>query len=61
MDEIVCLHGRGKNKTRDSYFKDNSEYLRYEYVKVIDNVSLYHKCDYKFVNDKVGVLAKPLL
>ena len=61
MDEIDCLHGRGKNKTRDSYFKDNPEYLKYEYVKVMGNVSLYHKYDYKIVNGKVRVLNKPLL
>lgn len=61
MDEIDCLYGRGKNKTRDSYFKGNPGYLKYEYVKVKDNVSLYHKYDYRIVNDKIKVLSKHLL
>lgn len=61
MDEIDCLHGRGKNKTRSTYFKDNPEYLKYEYVKVMGNVSLYHNYDCKIVDSKVKVLAKPLL
>lgn len=60
MDEIDLLHGRGKNKTRETYFKDNPEYLKLEYIKVMDNVSLYHRYDYKIVNDKIKILAKPL-
>ena len=60
MDEIDLVHGRGKNKTRESYFKDNPEYLKLEYIKVMDNVSLYHSYDYRIVNGKVRILAKPL-
>ena len=61
MDEIDCLHGCGKNKTMDSYFKDNPEYLKYEYVKVMDNVSLYHKYNYKIIDGEIRILVKPLL
>ena len=61
MDEIDLLHGRGKNMARESYFKDNPEYLMLEYVKVMNNVSLYYKYGYIIVNGKVQVLAKFLL
>jgi integrase len=60
MDEIDCLHGRGKNRTRESYFKDNPEYLKLEYIKVMDNISLYHTYDWEVVNGKVKVISKPL-
>ena len=60
MDEIDCMHGRGKNKTREAYFKDNPEYLKWEYVKVMDNVSLYYSYDYKTVKGKVKISARPL-
>ena len=58
MDDIDCLHGRGKNKTRDAYFKDNPQYLKYEYVKVMDNVALYHKYDCKIIDGKVRIFAR---
>ena len=61
MDEVDLLHGRGKNRTREAYFKDNPEYLKYEYVKVMDNVSLYHKYDYKIINGQIKIITKPLL
>ena len=60
MDEIDLLHGCGKNRTRESYFKDNPEYLKLEYIKVMDNISLYHTYDWKAVNGKVKVISKPL-
>ncbi len=60
MDEIDILHGRGKNKTRESYFKDNPEFLKFEYIKVMNNVSLYRRYDWKIVNGKVKVTSKPL-
>lgn len=60
MDEIDILHGRGKNKARESYFKDNPEFLKFEYIKVMNNVSLYRRYDWKIVNGKVKVTSKPL-
>lgn len=42
MDNIDSLHGRGNN-TRESYFKENPEYLKFEYIKVMGNVSLHHR------------------
>lgn len=60
MDEIDLLHGRGKNRTRASYFKDNPEFLKFEYIKVMNNVSLYRRYDWKIVNGRVKILAKPL-
>ena len=60
MDEVDLLHGRGKNKTRASYFKDNPEFLKVEYIKVMNNVSLYRRYDWKIVNGKVKVISKPL-
>ena len=60
MDSVDLLHGRGKNKTRQAYYKDNPEYLKLEYIKVMNNVSLYRKYDYKIINGRVKVISKPL-
>ena len=60
MDSVDLLHGRGKNKTRQAYYKDNPEYLKLEYIKVMNNVSLYRRYDWKIVNGKVKVISKPL-
>lgn len=60
MELVDLIQGRGKNKTREAYYKDNPEYLKLEYIKVMDNVSLYHRYEYKIVNDKVKVLHFPL-
>ena len=60
MDEVDLLHGRGKNRTRACYFKDNPEFLKFEYIKVMNNVSLYRRYDWKIVNGKVKVISKPL-
>lgn len=60
MDSIDLLHGRGKNRTRASYFKDNPEFLKFEYIKAMNNVSLYRRYEWKIVNDKVKVISKPL-
>ena len=60
MDSVDMLHGRGKNKTRESYYKDNPEFLKLEYIKVMSNVSLYRKYDYSIVNGKVKVISMPL-
>ena len=56
MDLVDMLHGRGKNKTRESYFMDNLEYLKLEYIRAMSNISLDYKYDYKIVNGKVKVL-----
>ena len=60
MDSIDLLHGRGKNKTREAYFKDNPDFLKLEYIKVMNNVSLYRRYEWKIVNGKVKVISKPL-
>ena len=60
MDEIDLLHGRGKNRTRATYFKDNPEFLKLEYIRVMNNVSLYRRYEWKIVNGKVKVISKPL-
>lgn len=60
MDSIDILHGCGKNKTRESYFKDNPEFLKMEYIKVMSNISLYCRYEWKIVNGKVKVISKPL-
>ena len=60
MDSIDLLHGRGKNKTWESYYKDNPDFLKLEYIKVMSNVSLYRMYDWKIVNGKVKVISKPL-
>lgn len=60
MDLVDELHGRGKNKTREAYYKDNPEYLKLEYIKVMSNLSLYRCYEYKISNDKVKVISKPL-
>ena len=60
MDSIDLLHGRGKNKTRAAYFKDNPDFLKLEYIKVMSNISLYRRYEWKIVNGKVKVISKPL-
>ncbi len=60
MDCVDLLHGRGKNTTRQSYFKDNPEYLKLEYIKAMSNISLDYRYDYKISNGKVKVLPIPL-
>lgn len=60
MDCVDLLHGRGKNSTRQSYFKDNPEYLKFEYIKAMSNISLYRRYDYKILNGKVKVISLPL-
>ena len=60
MDSVDLLHGRGKNKTRESYFKDNPEFLKLEYIKAMGNISLYHRYVWKIINGKIKVISKPL-
>jgi hypothetical protein len=60
MDSVDMLHGRGKNKTREVYYKDNPDFLKLEYIKVMSNISLYRRYDWKIVNGKVKVISKPL-
>lgn len=60
MDEVDPLHGLGKNKTRESYFMDNPEFLKLEYIKVMNNVSIYRISGWKIVNGKIRVISKPL-
>lgn len=60
MDKIDKLHGRGRNQTRRTYFKNNPEDLKIDYVKAMNSISLYHKYDYEMVNDKIKVLPRPL-
>ena len=60
MNSVDILHGRGKNKTREAYYKDNPDYMKLEYIKVMSNVSLYRRYDWKIVNGKVKVISMPL-
>ena len=60
MDSVDLLQGRGKNRTRESYYKDNPDFLKLEYIKVMNNISLYRRYDYKIVNGKIKVISKPL-
>lgn len=60
MDEVDCLHGRGKNQTRQAYFKDNPDFLKLEYVKAMNNVSLYNKYHWEIVDDEIVVFASRL-
>ncbi len=60
MGSVDLLHGRGKNRTRQSYFKDNPDFLKFEYIKAMSNISLYRKYDYNIVNGRVKVISKPL-
>ena len=57
---VDLLHGRGKNMTRETYYKENPEYLKFEYVKAMNSISLYHRYDWKLVNGKVRIISKPL-
>ena len=59
-DDIDSLHGREKDKTRESYFKANPEYLKLKYVEVMSNISLYHKYDYAIDEGKIVVFPRPL-
>ena len=60
MDLVDMLHGRGKNKTRESYYMDNPEYLKRKYVKAMSNISLYRKYSHEIVGDRIKVISKPL-
>ena len=60
MDSVDLLHGRGKNKTRQAYYKDNPDFLKLEYIKAMSNISLYRRYDYKIVKGRVKVISKPL-
>ncbi|WP_288267545.1 hypothetical protein [uncultured Methanobrevibacter sp.] len=60
MDSVDMLHGRGKSKTRESYYKDNPEFLKLEYIRAMNNISLYHRYDWKVINGKVRIVSKPL-
>lgn len=60
MNLVDILHGRGKNKTRESYYMDNPEYLKRKYIMAMSNISLYRKYDYEIVCDKINVISRPL-
>ena len=57
MDSVDILHGRGKNKTREAYYKDNPDYMKLEYIKVMNNVSRKGQGDLKaFMNCNVNIV-----
>ena len=60
MDNIDKLHGRGGNQTRKTYFKNDPEYMKKRYVKVMNSIALYHKYDYEMVKGEIKVLPRPL-
>ena len=51
MDEIDQLQGRGKNSTRQSYYKNNPEILKLNYIQAMNNISLYNRYKYR-INDR---------
>lgn len=59
-EDIDVLQGRGRGRTRQSYFMDNPEYLKLKYVEVMDNVSLYHKYDHVVVDGKIVIFPRSL-
>lgn len=59
-EDIDVLQGRGRNKTRQSYFKENPDFMKLKYVKVMSNVSLYHKYDYEVVGGRIVIFPRPL-
>lgn len=56
--EIDELQGRGKTATQDTYIKSNPIQQKCLYAKVMNNVSLYHKYDYKILDGDVVVFIK---
>ena len=58
MGLVDELHGRGKNKTRDAYYKDNPEYLKRKYIECMGNVSLYHRYSWEIVDGKIIVYSE---
>ena len=55
MDDIDQLQGRGKTLTRESYFKNNPEILKLNYIKAMNNVSLYNKYSYEIKNGIITI------
>ena len=60
MDSVDMLHGRGKDRTRQSYYMDNPDFLKLEYIRAMGNVSLYRRYGWKIVNGRIKVISKPL-
>ncbi|MBQ8017218.1 MAG: hypothetical protein IJ258_03840 [Methanobrevibacter sp.] len=60
MESVDTLHGRGKDSTRESYFKDNPNVLKLSYIKCMSNVSLYHKYSWEIVGGEVIVYSQKL-
>ena len=57
-DDIDCLQGRGKNTTRETYFKDNPMFLKFEYIKTMNNVALFHKYKWKIEDGEIKIFAE---
>ena len=55
MDEIDQLQGRGKNATQESYYKNNPEILKINYVKVMNNISIYNTYTYTIKNGELKI------
>ena len=53
---VDALQGRCKSKTHNAYFKENPHFLKIEYVKCLNNISLYHT--YKVQEGEVYVYSK---
>lgn len=58
MDYVDMFHGRPKNQTRQTYFKTNPNVYKLEYIKSMNNISLYHKYDWTIVNDKIKIISR---
>lgn len=55
MDLVDSLQGRGKGLTRDAYFKNNPNVLKFHYVKVLNNVSLYNRYEVSVKNGELSI------
>ncbi len=51
VDEIDELQGRGKTSVQETYIKTNPIEQKLIYMKVINNVSLWHKYTYEVIDD----------
>lgn len=58
ISEIDQFQGRGKNTTQESYYKNNPEILKLNYVKVMNNISLYNTYEYEIKDDKIIIKTK---
>ena len=54
--EIDELQGRGMTSVQDTYIKANPLKQKFLYAQIINNVSLWHKYDFRVVDDDVDLI-----